>query len=557
MVSESVKRKVAKAQRKVSASLCAFAPSRLILQFVFLFYFFTSCQLFAQYTPIQPQPNNIYSFLSELPVIYNPCIKPVSRLEISSLLNSVDASKLSHRQQKELAFYLKDFNKEKYLHKSFHRRLDLYYHKDSSFSITINPIGGGNAWINKNGFEYHWWNGAEAIATLGNWGFYASLRDNHLSSAIFSPNYLDQNTPGSNFKKFSDGKTDFEEIKGGVTYAWKTGHVGLAKDNFEWGTNYNGANIFSGHTPAFVHLDLQIKPVKWFEFNYTHAWLNSEVIDSSRSFWVSNAYGSTFRKVYHSKFMAANMFSFFPVPKLSFSIGNSIVYDYNNFHPAYLIPVMFFKAVDHSLSSGIDNMNSQLFLDVSSKNINHLHLYSTLFIDELAIKRIKIKDEHNFASLKTGLRVTNLIPNVFGGLEFTITNALTFKHYIPTTTFESNRYNLGHYLTDNAKELYLTLGWKPLRTMTIQLSYTDILKGPDHTSLGTVSRDRITPFIPIVYQSQSIEFTASMQIINDLFIKLGFIHRNVTGDANYLLQFSPEFWWGETNSLHVGLNYGF
>jgi hypothetical protein len=539
--------------KKNCASPCAPAPLRLTL----LALLFTTIQAFPQYLPIHPQTNNIYSFLNEFNLNYNPTIKTLGRQEISTLLTSLDTSQLTSRQQKELAFYLKDFNKEVYPNKNFPRRLDLFYHRDSSFSITINPIGGGTSWINKNGFEYHWWNGAEATASIGKFGFYASLRDNHLSSALYSPSYLDQQPAGSNFKGFSDGKTDFEEIRGGVTYAWKTGHVGLMKDNFEWGTNYNGANIFSGHTPAFVHLDFRIKPVKWFEFNYTHGWLNSEVVDSSRSFWISNAYGSTYRQMYHSKFMAANMFSFFPVQKLSVSVGNSVIYDYGNLHPAYLIPFMFFKAVDHNLSSGIDNMNSQMFLDISSKNINHLHLYSTLFIDELAIKRIKIKDEHNFASLKAGLRVSNLIPNVFAGMEYTITNALTFKHYITTTTFESNRYNLGHYLTDNAKELYLTLGWKPIRNMTIQLSYTDILKGPDHTSLGTVSRDKITPFVPIVYESQILALNISWQLINDLFFNLGFIHKNVSGDPIYLQQFSPEFWWGETNSLNIGLNYGF
>ena len=524
---------------------------------LFVFVLLPTLPALPQYLPVHPQPNSIYSFLDEFNLNYNSSIKPISRLHISNLLHEIDTNKLTSRQQKELNFYLKDYNKEKNLNKKFKRRLDAFYYRDSSFSITINPIGGGKAWKNENGFEYHWWNGAEAIASVGNWGFYASMRDNHLSSALYSPNYLDQNTPGSNFKGFSDGKTDFEEIRGGITYSWKTGNVNLIKDNFEWGSNYNGSNIFSGRTPAFVHLDFRIKPVSWFEFTYTHGWLNSEVIDSSKSFWVSNGYGDTFRQVYHSKFLAANMFSFYPVKKLSISIGNSVVYDYSNFHPAYLIPFMFYKAVDHSLNSGIDNMNSQMFIDISSKNINHLHLYTTLFIDELAIKRIKIKDEHNFASLKAGLRINNLIPNVFGGIEYTITNALTFKHYIPTLTYESNKYNLGHYLTDNAKELYLCLGWKPLRTMTIQLSYTDILKGPDHTTLGTVSRDKVHPFVPIVYKSRSLSLSASFQIINDLFVNLGYTHKNISGDAIYLKQFSPAFWWGETNTVNLGLNYGF
>jgi hypothetical protein len=525
-----------------------------ILVFISLF---IPAYIYSQYIPVHPRANDVYSYLDEFRLSYNPAIKPLSRKEISEYLLSLNDSLLNPRQKKELAFYLRDYGKELHSDKNFSKRADLLYYGDPAFSLTVNPLLGGNAWVNRNSFEYHWWNGAEAVASYGNWGFYASLRDNHLSSKIFSPTYLDQHTPASLFKVAKDGKTDFEEIMGGATYSWKTGHIGLLKENFTWGTNYHGSNIFSGHTPAFVHLDLQIHPVKWFDFHYVHGWLNSMIVDSTRSFYLNRSYGTLFRTVYHGKFLAANMFTFTPFKDFNVSIGNSIIYDYDQVHPAYLIPVMFFKAVDHNLTSGIQNMNSQMYADISSKNINHLHLYASLFLDELAIDRIRIKNQHNFASLKTGIRVNDLIPDFFGGVEYTITNALTFKHFVPTTTFESNLYNLGSYLTDNAKELFLTAGWKPVRNMCLEISYTDIIKGPDHTALGTMPREEIESFIPVVYESRSLEFNASWQVINDLYVRLGFAYRKVTGDYAYLVQYAPEFLWGNTSTVNFGLNFGF
>ena len=70
-------------------------------------------------------------------------------------------------------------------------------------------------------------------------------------------------------------------MQGGVTYSWKWGNAGLVKDNLQWGNNYNGANIFGGNNPTFVQLRLHISPVKWFDFNYFHGWLNSMVVDST------------------------------------------------------------------------------------------------------------------------------------------------------------------------------------------------------------------------------------------------------------------------------------
>ena len=515
--------------------------------------------LHAQYIPVHPT-NGVYVFLDELAnegiIELNTATLPRSRMEISRLLVSVDPSTLNARQQKELVFFLKDFNKEQIPNKQFQRRTDLFYYRDSSFSVTINPIGGGDIWFNENGMANHWWNGAGGWATLGKFGIYASLRDNHESLQMTKPSYLNQNMGGANFKPFSDGHVDYWESRGGVTYDFGKGAVGLVKDHFEWGDNAHGSNIFSGRTPSFAHFFLYLKPVRWLEFRYVHGWLVSEVVDSSRSFYNSTSYGTSYRKVYHSKFMAANLITLIPVPGLDISLGNSIIYDYDNVHPAYLIPLMFYKPVDHTLQSGIDNMNSQIFVNLSSRLIPHIHMYTSLFLDEVAVKRIFKPDEHNFYSFKGGFRISDLIPNTFAGIEYTITDALTYRHFDPTLTFESNRFNLGHYLTDNAKEFYVNFGIRPVRAMQIEAEYTNARKGPDHTAIGD-NRVTITSFTPIVWQSNEFAVNVSWEIINDGYLRVGYSWRNVTGEEHYLKEYTPEYWWGKTGTLQVGLNFGF
>ncbi len=101
-------------------------------------------------------------------------------------------------------------------------------------------------------------------------------------------------------------------------------------------------------------------------------------------------------------------------------------------------------------------MNSQLVLGCIVQEPEAFHLYGTVFLDEVAVDRIFNDEEFNFVSYKAGLSST-LLPNVRVVAEYTWTNSLTFMHYVPTTTFESNQYNLGHYLEDNAKEFY----WGP------------------------------------------------------------------------------------------------
>ena len=251
--------------------------------------------------------------------------------------------------------------------------------------------------------------------------------------------------------------------------------------------------------------------------------------------------------------IAANMFTVIPVRNLHISAGNSIVYTDKHFNPIYLMPLFFYKSVDHSYTSGVENMNSQTFIDISSRNIRNLHLYLTLFIDELSVARFSKKDEWNFFSWKTGFRLYNLpVQNLSFTTEFTYTYPLTFQHYVPTLTFENASYNLGHYLRDNSREWYLAIDYKPLRTLKAGLYFTDAVRGPDYTELGT---DRVgnPPLATIQWHSAIFGIRASYQIINDLYSWFDLSSSNITGDQRW----SPEYFYGKKVTLNLGATFGF
>lgn len=560
---------------------------RIVLVFIYLS---LSCSLYTQEVPHSVNNTGVYEFLDELAgmqiIEINSAVKPYSRLLIANRLKEANEKRdqLNPRQQKELDFYLMDFGKELLITgrdrdtaqtknrmtffwhkgvtalrredsgdsstygKKVHLRRDLFYYEDSLFSLTLNPILGGEIFKNSSGKAYYGRNFGEARGYVQNWGFYASLRDNHEKPLLGLPQYLTKREGGH-----VKGSTDWSEMQGGVTWSWKWGNAGFVKDRQQWGNNYNGANIFGGNNPTFVQLRLNLKPAKWFEFNYFHGWLNSMVVDSSRSYWVTNSYGTDYREVYHKKYIAANMFTFTPLKYLNISAGNSIVYNDRHFNPVYLIPLFFYKSVDHSYTSGIDNMNSQTFIDVSSRNIKNLHLYVTLFIDELSVARFTKNDEWNFLSWKTGFRLNNLpLQNLSFTTEFTYSYPLTYQHYVPTITFETQNYNLGHYLRDNSREWYVAVDYKPIRTMNIGMYFTDAIRGPDYTELGT---DRVgnPPLASVEWQRTVFGLKSSYQIINDLYVWFYYAISNITGDTRW----SPDYFYGKKNTLNLGLTFGF
>ena len=207
------------------------------------------------------------------------------------------------------------------------------------------------------------------------------------------------------YKGSNTGAADFSEMRGGIMLSWDFLEVGFVKDHITWGNNYNGAIIQSGLTPSIPMLKLHIRPTKWFDFNYYHAWLTSDVVDSSLTYLLPNG---THRDTYKNKFLAANMFTITPVRGLNVSFGNSIIYSDQNVNLAYLIPIFFYKSVDHTLTSyKIANQNSQMFFDVSSRLIKHTHLYFSMFVDEFSTTRISDPDIHNLYSYKIGGKISN------------------------------------------------------------------------------------------------------------------------------------------------------
>ncbi len=515
---------------------------------------------------MQPITSSVYEFLDEMAqmknIELNSAVKPYSRIFIAQKLVEIQNKKefLNKRQVRDLDFYFKDYNKELKAKGNFEKRRDLLFYKDSLFTLTLNPILGFEYGTNSNGSYIHRWNGGEFYGYIGkNFGFSASLRDNGISEILTAPEYLTYDQ-GGNFK-INQGQTgarsDYSEAYGSIYYSTRWMRLGVTKNNFTWGDNYHGANIRSNKAPSVGYLDFNLSPVKWFELNYTHSWLVSELIDSNRSF----TYNNQARDIFINKNRAANMFTFKPLKNFHLSVGNSIIYADDGVKPFYFIPFMFYKSVDHTYNSAGSNalgQNSQMFLNISSRQIKHLHLYTSVFIDEISIGKIfDDQNSSNILSGKVGFKLDNFpVQNIYMIGEYTRTNPWTYRHQIESTTYASNDYTLGHYLGENAQEIYLEGGVKVFRGLKASLSYTLAQKGPEHTYELIAGNANVKglPFLEsIVWQNQTIEGAIRYEIINDGYVYARVRLSNITGDDSY----TPSIFRGNLTTISGGINFGF
>ena len=478
----------------------------------------------AQNIPVSLSYTRLYDYLDELitdgVITHQTAVRPYTRGQVAAMLEQAQQADtlLNMRQKKDLLFYLNEFALERdtmvnnYVQYTDHSTFSLsladpqfsYKTRDNNFKLRFRPILGGNITASKKGAIFHRWYGAELQMDIANhlsiWG---SLRDNSWSGDWLGKEYFPTDmariygarihygasqqqpalTPlaGVQYKEANYGG-DFSDSRGGINlYTW-WGSIGIQRENITWGTAYHASNILSGRNPAAPMITLQLTPCKWFQFDYFHAWLVSNVLDSTY-FYLEHTAGSAepvanYRP--YNKFMAANMFTFTPIKHLSFSVGNSIIYAEQTIQAAYLIPIAFYKSLDHLLTKGIrtQNQNSQVFASVSVRPVEHLHLYGSFFVDEVKFKRFKPSyPEKNPISYLVGFNWSGWpIKGLSLKGEFMRSYIACYTHSIDVLAWTSNSYNMGHYMGDNAQSIYAELAYRPVRGLLLKMSYTNDTK---------------------------------------------------------------------------------
>ncbi len=601
-----------------------FGQSTLFLAVV-LCSFSCGTKVYAQAIPVSLQYTEIYDYLDELMsegvVTHQTAVKPYTRKQIADMLVEAAAadSLLNRRQRKDLAFYLNQYALERdtmmtnYVQYSDRRTYNLslanpqfsYMTKNKLFKMSIEPILGMELLGSKKGLIIKRWWGAELRMDIAHhvsvWG---SLRDvSWNGTAALSSKYYDSenakidgakltkgaylnNLLGVQYKEANYGG-DFSDSKGGISlYSW-WGSISVQRENIRWGDSYHCSNILSGRNPAVPMVSLQLTPCRWFQFDYFHAWLISNTLDSTRFNIENTATGGTQRHYRPAnKFMAANMFTFTPVKYLSFSLGNSIVYAESNVQAAYFIPVAFYKSLDHLLTkgTGTENQNSQAFASISVRPWDYIQLYGSFYLDEFKLSRLKKSNaENNPVSYLVGFNWTGWpLKGLSLKGEFMRSYIACYTHSVDVLTWASNSYNMGHYMGDNAQSIYLQLSYRPIRGMRLLLSYTNDTKYNSYSYLRGGSREggisqtiAQKPFAKAIWRNDDLTFSGIYEVHPNMYLQLNLTYNNACGYDNleqsipsedagenctaqyYLNKFTPVYYQGKNFTASIAFSFGF
>ena len=575
----------------------------------------------AQNIPVPLTQVKLYDFLDELladgVLVHQTAVLPYSRKQVATmLLEAQDAdSLLNIRQKRDLAFYLNEYALERdtmvsnYVQYTDHSTYNVsladpqfsYRSKDNMFKMRLRPILGGNLLMSKKGVIFHRWYGAELQMDIAKhlsiWG---SLRDNSWSGDWLSKTYFPTDNDrrlgarihygasqlqptlmpiaGVQYKEANYGG-DFSDSKGGISlYAW-WGSISVQRENIRWGDAYHASNILSGRAPAAPMISLQLTPCKWFQFDYFHAWLVSNVVDSTYYYVEETTNGAVRNYRPMNKFMAANMFTFTPIKQLSISFGNSIIYAERSIQAAYFIPIAFYKSLDHLLTKGVrtQNQNSQAFASLSVRPVEHLHLYGSMFVDEIKFSRFKPSNkENNPLSYLVGFNWSGWpVKGLSLKAEFVRSYIASYIHSIEVLDYTTNSFDMGHYLGDNAQSIYAELAYRPIRGMLIKASYTNDTKYNSYAYLRNNISATIAqkPFDHAIFRNEVVQLDGVYEVHPNMYMTLTLQYNHARGFDNiktdalpsedignaqyYLDKYMPRYFQGKNLSVSAAFSFGF
>jgi len=433
-------------------------------------------------TVYYPSSHWVYDFLDRmetkgvLPVVLAGT-KPMSRCEIAKNLAAItqfceQGGKLSRTEIEQLEFLHSEFREElerlqvKSVAKASelsrvvrHRWIDpwlpnlIYANGRNFFSVTSGPLraywdpiflrqrtyakadtldGQERVFSDANGFVL--W------GTLGeHLGFITDVRDTKEWGTRRYPFGINYSAEGWGFAQGSGNQAYHDETVASVVYQWKYLTLQFGKDSNRWGPGHQGQLGLADHATSYDLAKMQVTSSR-FKFTSMAAWLQH--------------YGENFFYGNHQeKALAAHRLEFAPIKQLDLGLYETVIYAGRRLEPAYLNPVMFYRAADHYLG---ERDNAAMGLDWELKVIPKTKLYGELFIDDLTTGKLGTGFYGNKYAYLLGVFHADLfgLANLDACLEYARIRPYVYTHD-RNISYQHYTTGIGHWSGPNSDVLFL------------------------------------------------------------------------------------------------------
>ena len=499
---------------------------------------------------------------------FNDLMKPVDRATVFNLLNQLQQNKnLTKIERDELTFYISYYSFDnlekayipksltvfKQIKKNLFKEPHILNYSDDNFRLMVDPLAEigfqgskKTSQLISTGFQMMGYAGKRI-------GFQLSVRDVN-ETGDYDSLRIDNTLMGFNRKQtINTNLLSYSQFNANLSYRFNKGMITVGQDQNVLGYGKTGNLVLSSKSPSYPYYRFQYNPTKWMSVNYMHAWLQSGVIDSLKSYGTGNSVYGGQRESFIPKFYAIHFVEVRPMKGLSVHLGESIVYT-DQLEPAYLMPLTFFKAYDNNKYNDkiTTGANGQFFMGISSRNqIPKTHLYAQLFIDEIRVSNIfNSTKSRNQIAYQIGASVTDIgLPYLTLTAELNKVYPFVYRNFLPAQNYSNSNYPLGDWMGSNADRIELIANYHPKPRLNLRAYYRVMAKG----GAGSIEQQYFLTPSPIYgfdpqYKTNKFSFESSYELYSNVNILFGYsayqmkplLQNPITSDmVNIGLVFSP------------------
>ena len=499
---------------------------------------------------------------------FNDLMKPVDRATVFNLLNQLQQNKnLTKIERDELTFYISYYSFDnlekayipksltvfKQIKKNLFKEPHILNYSDDNFRLMVDPLAEigfqgskKTSQLVSTGFQMMGYAGKRI-------GFQLSVRDVN-ETGDYDSLRIDNTLMGFNRKQtINTNLLSYSQFNANLSYRFNKGMITVGQDQNVLGYGKTGNLVLSSKSPSYPFYRFQYNPTKWMSVNYMHAWLQSGVIDSLKSYGTGNSVYGGQRESFIPKFYAIHFVEVRPMKGLSVHLGESIVYT-DQLEPAYLMPLTFFKAYDNNKYNDkiTTGANGQFFMGISSRNqIPKTHLYAQLFIDEIRVSNIfNSTKSRNQIAYQIGASVTDIgLPYLTLTAELNKVYPFVYRNFLPAQNYSNSNYPLGDWMGSNADRIELIANYHPKPRLNLRAYYRVMAKG----GAGSIEQQYFLTPSPIYgfdpqYKTNKFSFESSYELYSNVNILFGYsayqmkplLQNPITSDmVNIGLVFSP------------------
>jgi hypothetical protein len=353
-------------------------------------------------------------------------------------------------------------SKKPVLNRLYLSQNNLYEVNKKDFQVILNPViqqtqsfdlsTSKRAFLNSKGLELRGMIGKKV-------GFYSYLTDNQEQGPEYVIRRVDslRSVPGAAFNKaFKNDitKRDYFDVRGYITFK-------LAK-LFDVQYGYDKNFIGHGQRSLFLgdgapaNLFLKINTRIW-KLNYQNLFM--ELTPTFQSAPGNTLLGKKYAAMHH---LGVNVND-------NFQLGffESVIFNRRDkFDFSYLVPVIFYRAVESGLGS-LDN--ALIGMDFKINFFQHFQLYSQIILDEFKLSYFKNKSWGNKTGLQVGIKYLDVagIENLDMMFEANVVRPYTYSHNdtgrmaYPTASYTHYNQPLAHPLGANFTEALAIFRYQP------------------------------------------------------------------------------------------------